>query len=167
MIKKLKQLPRGMQFMLVMILVYATAGLVNAPFTMSALRDSLKVFIGIVPILLVVFFIMFLLNLWVKPELVKKYLGHESGIKGWLYAILGSIIFAGPPYVLYPILGDLKKHGMKTELLAVFLNTRTVQPAFLPVLIYYFGLPFAVVISIYSLIFSILSGMLIGKLAKV
>lgn len=166
MIDKIKKLPGGVKFMLGMLAVYLLASLVDKAFVLSALNQSIQTFIQLLPILAVVFAIIFIVNLFLKPETIKKHLGQDSGLKGWLYASLGSVLIVSPPYVIFPLLGQLKQHGMKYSLMAVFLGNRNVQPAFLPVMVYYFGLPFTVIISSYILIFSILSGILVGKVMK-
>ncbi|MCF7910280.1 permease, partial [Candidatus Pacearchaeota archaeon] len=112
-----------------------------------------------------VFGIMFFVNLFLKPEKIKKHLGHESGIKGWVYTLfVGSFVPMGPPYVVFPLLGDLKKSGMRNSLIVAFLNIRNLQLIFLIVLISYFGLLFTLVLGIYVFIFAILNGVLIEKI---
>jgi hypothetical protein len=83
-----------------------------------------------------------------SPSKINKHLGKNSGVKGWLYAIAGGIFISGPPYILYPMLGELKKHGARNGLLAAML-------------IYYFNLRYAVILSIYIILFSILNGILL------
>jgi uncharacterized membrane protein YraQ (UPF0718 family) len=166
MINKIKKLSGGVNFMLGMIAIYLIAGIANPSLVMGALNKSFQTFVGLLPILALVFGIIFIINLFLDPEKIKKHLGHESGMKGWLYAILASILITAPPYVMLPLLGQLKKHGMKYSLLAVFLENKNVQLVFLPVMAYYFGVSFTVVISVYIMIFSILSGIFIGKIMQ-
>jgi len=164
MIKKLEKIPGAVKFLSAMVTVYIVAGLINFEYILSISGNLGKNIIEIIPIILLAYIAVFIINLYVSPERIKRHLGHDSGLKGWAYASLGSIIFSGPPYVILPILGELKNHGMRYSFIAVFLNNRNVQPAFLPVMIYYFGLTFTVVVSVYILIFAILSGMIMGKL---
>lgn len=164
MIKKFKNLPTGVKFLHGMIAVYFLVGLFKFSYLVSVLKNLLSNFAEIIPILCLAFFMVFLVNLYVKPEIIKKHLGHDSGIRGWLYAIIGSIIIGGPPYVIFPILQELKSHGMKNSLIVTFLNNRNVQPAFLPVMAYYFGLRFTVVLSLYIVLFAIMSGLIIGRI---
>jgi uncharacterized membrane protein YraQ (UPF0718 family) len=98
--------------------------------------------------------------------MIIKYLGQEAGLKGWLLAIIGGILVSGPPYILFPLLKDLKKKGMSNALLAVFLYNRNVKIPFFPVMIYYFGLTYTVIISFYIIIFSIFNGLLINFFLK-
>jgi uncharacterized membrane protein YraQ (UPF0718 family) len=162
----IKNLPRGLQFLVLMIVLYLATGLVRYSYLAAISKNLLKNVVEILPVLFWAFFIVFLVNYFIKPEAIKKHLGHDSGMKGWLYTLLGSILISGPPYVIFPILKELRGHGMKYSLLAAFLNNRNVQPAFLPVMAYYFGLPFTIILSFYVIIFSILTGVIIGQLVK-
>ncbi|HBO16422.1 MAG: hypothetical protein UR69_C0003G0033 [Candidatus Moranbacteria bacterium GW2011_GWE2_35_2-] len=166
MIDKIKKLPGGVKFMLSMAVVYLIAIFVDKSFVLSSFNKFVQTLIELLPILVLVFGVIFIVNIFLNPETIKKHLGHDSGLKGWFYASLGSVLIVSPPYVIFPLLGQLKKHGMKYSLMAVFLGNRNVQPAFLPVMVYYFGLPFTVVISVYILIFSVLSGIVMGRVME-
>jgi uncharacterized membrane protein YraQ (UPF0718 family) len=164
MIEKLKKMPGALKFLSAMVVTYIVAGLINFEYILSASKNLAKNIIEVVPILLLAYIAVFLINLFVSPEKIKRHLGNDSGLKGWIYASLGSIFISGPPYVILPILGKLKDQGMRHSFIAVFLNNRNVQPIFLPVMVYYFGLPFTVIISVYIMVFAIISGMIMGKL---
>ena len=166
MIGKIKNLSATTKFLLTMVVLYLAAGILNSEYIALVTVKLWKNIIEIIPILLIVYFFLFLINLLIKPEKIKKNLGHKSGIKGWVYAVLGSIFIAGPPYVMFPILSELKKHGMKDSLIATFMNNRNVQLPFLPVMVYYFGLPFTIIMSVYILIFAVINGIILGKFMK-
>lgn len=159
-----KKLSGGMKFLIIVVLIYLVIGLFNFSVAWNSFLDFLQMSLKIVPILVIVFVVMALVNLYFTKERIGKYLGAESGFKGWIYAIVSGILVSGPPYVLYPLLGELKKDGMKDSLVAVFLYNRNVKIPFIPVMIYYFGLNFTVVLSLYIIIFSILNGKIMGWL---
>ena len=76
------------------------------------------------------------------------------------------MLIVGPPYILYPILGDLKKQGMKNSLIAAFINNRSVQPVFMPVMAHYFGLSFTIIVFVLTFIASFPSAILTDKLSR-
>jgi uncharacterized membrane protein YraQ (UPF0718 family) len=156
----------GIKFFLVVLFIYFIIALFNTHLIVKAVIDFLNMFIKIIPIICIVFIVMVGIDLYFTNERTKKYFGEKSGVKGWIYAIVSGSLISAPPYVLYPLLGQLKKQGMKNSLLAVFLYNRNVKIPFVPVMIYYFGLKFTVIISLYILIFSIVNGMLIGALVE-
>lgn len=164
MIAKLKKMPGGIKLVLLVMGSYLCVGYFNRSYAEGALRSFIQTLINIVPILIFVFTVMFLINIFVQPAAIKKHLGSDSGLKGWMYAILASILIAGPPYILMPFFGELQKQGMKNSLIVLFFSNRNVQPPFIPVMIYYFGTPFTVVISMYILIFSVINGLVLGKI---
>ena len=141
--------------------IFVILSFFNINFVIESLINTWRMIIKIIPILGFVFIFSVFINLYLKNNVIKKYLGKDSGIKGWLYAIFAGILIAGPPYILYPMLGELKKAGVKNSLLAVFLYNRNIKIPFIPVMILYFGLSYTIVISLYILLFSILNGILV------
>ena len=94
---------------------------------------------------------------------VSKYVGKGSGIKGWSLAISTGILSHGPIYVWYPLLKDLRDRGMRSGLIAAFLYSRAIniKIPLLPLIVYYFGVLFVVVLLPYIVIASIVEGEII------
>ncbi|MEA1926129.1 MAG: permease [Patescibacteria group bacterium] len=159
---KKQKIGGGTKFLMAVLILYAVMALSNFQFASEAFLSFLRMLVRITPILIVVFFIIAGVNFYFTPQKVKKYLGHGSGFKGWLYAVISGILVSGPPYILFPLLGELKERGMKNSLLAVFLYNRNVKIPFLPVMVFYFGLSFTVAVSVFIIFFSILNGLLLG-----
>ncbi len=161
-----KRISTGMKFFLAVIFVYLGISIFNSTLTQNAIIETLRMFTRIIPMLVIVFIIMIVVNLYIDSGKIKKHLGEEAGLKGWFNATIAGILISGPPYVLYPLLKDLKKSGMKDSLLAVFLFNRNVKIPFIPVMIFYFGLGYTVLFSGFIIIFSILNGLLIERILK-
>ena len=102
--------------------------------------------------------LMALINYLVNPETVSKYVGEGSGIKGLSLAIFTSILSHGPFYVWYPLLRDLRNEGMKSGLIAFCLYNRATKMPLLPLMIYYFGAPFVVILTGLMIIARIVQG---------
>ena len=149
------------KFLTIILLVYLIVGLINPALSLNAFRYFVGMLSKVFPVLALVFIILFFTNMLLSPSKINKHLGKNSGVKGWLYAIAGGIFISGPPYILYPMLGELKKHGARNGLLATMLYNRNVKIYFLPAIIYYFNLRYAVILSIYIILFSILNGILL------
>jgi uncharacterized membrane protein YraQ (UPF0718 family) len=140
--------------------VYDSNRLENALSTLAGLTAR------IAPVLLLVFGVMFLTNLFFESNRVIRFLGAGSGLRGWMLAIAGGIVSSGPIYMWYPLLGDLKEKGMKDSLIAAFLYNRAVKIPLLPMMVYYFGWTFALVLSIYMVLFSVADGVLVQSLVR-
>ncbi|HEC95326.1 MAG TPA: permease [Thermoplasmatales archaeon] len=156
-----KTLYYGLCFLGFVLILYIILFFFNTEKTYGSLQVSLNIIVQILPILFLVIFLIGVSNYFLKPKTVLKYLGKESGVKGWLLAITMGIVSHGPIYTWYPLLKELRNHGMRTGLLAVFLYNRAVKIPLLPIMIYYFGVVFVVVLTVYMIIASVIEGKLI------
>ena len=161
-----RKLSGRVKFMFLMIAVYGVIALFDPAAVVNALKYFRSIILEVIPVLALVFVILFLTNAFLKPERIRKHLGADSGARGWLYAIIGGIIITGPPYILYPMLGDLQKHGARNALIAAMLYNRNVKIHFLPAMVYYFGIRYTVVLSVYIILFSVLNGKVLELLVK-
>ena len=156
----------GWLFLALVLVVYGLFSLVSPEATAQALHFFTHVMGTLLPILGLVFLLLFIANLLLEPKRIKRYLGKESGIKGWVTVILGGILSMGPIYAWYTMLSELQKKGMRSALIAAFLYSRAVKPPLLPLMIYYFGLTYTLVLCMYLIGFAIISGILVEKLTK-
>ena len=162
--KNKKGLPAPAKFLAAVLAAYLVTAIIDLSTARNAAINFLEMFAKILPILIFIIIVMTLVNTYFTKERTEKFLGHKSGIQGWIYTIIASFFIIGPPYILYPFLGTLKKRGMKNSLLAAMMYNRNIKIYFLPAMIYYFGLKFTIIISIYIILFSIITGKFIEKI---
>jgi len=132
----------------------------------DALAVLIRLLVRIVPILLVVFVVMFLANLFFENKSISRFLGKGSGFRGWMVAIAGGIVSSGPIYMWYPLLSDLKEKGMRDSLIATFLYNRAIKIPLLPMMVHYFGWEFTVALSVYMVLFSVVDGVMVQRLTQ-
>jgi hypothetical protein len=53
---------------------------------------------------------------------------------------------------------------MRTALTAVFLYSRAIKLPLLPLMIYYFGLPYTLILCLYLVAFAVINGILVERL---
>jgi len=147
-------------FLGVVCLAYLLVAATDSASFVQCLRLFSRLLLRILPVLAGVYILMFLFDLLFKPKSVVKYLGSGSGVKGYLIAMLSGILSAGPIYVWYSMLSELKEKGMKNSLAAVFLYNRAIKLPLLPLMVYYFGGAFTIAITFYMILFSVLIGLL-------
>jgi len=162
-----KNLYHGFSFLVVVIILYVVLSFFDSENIYRSLYASLQIIIQILPVLILVILLMGAVNYFLKPKIVSKHLGKESGVKGWLLAISIGILSHGPIYVWYPLLKDLHNQGMRTGLVAVFLYNRAIKIPLLPVMIYYFGFTFVVVLMVWMVIASLIEGKIIDAVEGV
>jgi len=159
--------PSGSNVFLLVIAVLYTA---LAAYDIALFMETLQAFVDllgkVVPIMFLVFVMMFVVDLVVEPGTVKKKLGKGSGSMGWSVAVLGGVLSTGPIYVWYPLLEDLRMKGVKDSLIVAFLYARAVKIPMAPMMIYYFGWTFTAVLYMYIIVFSVLNGVLVERLLR-
>jgi len=162
----LEKINKKWLFLIIVGIIYLGFAFANMSLTQNALSEFVLLLKKIIPILIMVFILMFLSNFFLNPKKISKLIGKNAGTKGWLISIASGIVSSGPIYMWYPLLADLKTKGMKNSFIAAFLYNRAVKIPMLPMMIYYFGLPFTIIITIYMVLFSIINGVLVEKLIK-
>lgn len=152
---------RGKYLLLIVLILYGLLFIVNSQAAQLALQKSGKTLVKIVPILLMVILLTSLLNFFLQAKQIARHLGEESGGKGWFWALAAGVISHGPMYIWYPLLEDLRSHGMKDAFIVVFFASRTIKIPLLPIMIDYFGLTFTIVLSFYLLVGALIQGLIL------
>jgi uncharacterized membrane protein YraQ (UPF0718 family) len=144
--------------------IYAFVGLFDSALMIEGLHRFGSLLARVSPVILVVFVLMFLFSLFVKKRSLVRHLARETGIWAWLFAVLAGVLSAGPIYVWYPLLGELKQRGASNGLIATFLYSRALKLPLLPLMAHYFGWVYTVVVSACIVAFSVISGLLMNRL---
>ena len=134
--------------------------------TLHAIRASGNILFNMLIPLSLVFILMLLLNLFLKPAQIVRFLGRESGIKGLSLAVAGGIISTGPIYAWYPLLKELKEKGAGNLTIAVFLHNRAVKPFLLPLMVAYFGWLYVLVLTVLTMFISVALGYSLSYLVQ-
>jgi len=79
-------------------------------------------FVEMIWILPAVMVLMGLFMVWVPKDMVEKYLGKTSGIKGFAIAILFGALPTGPLYVAFPLAASLISKGARISNIVIFLS---------------------------------------------
>jgi uncharacterized membrane protein YraQ (UPF0718 family) len=155
----------GFYFLGGVILLYILLALVDPEHVLQSLKTTGKVLIRVAPIILLVIGLMGIAHYLLRPQSVSRYLGKDSGMKGYLIAVSTGILSHGPIYIWYALLKELRDRGMSEGLIAVFLYNRAIKLPLLPLLIHYFGISFAVILLVYMVLASLLQGEIMTRWA--
>ena len=154
----------GWVFLGSVIVSYGLVGLIEPEATIQAWLFFKNVLGRVLPVLGLVFILLFIANLLLDPKWIKQYLGTGTGLKGWVASVFAGILSVGPIYVWYAVLSELQAKGMRTALVATFLYSRAVKLPLLPLMIYYFGTTYTLVLSLYLVLFAGFNGLVVEKL---
>ena len=155
---------RGLKFLGFVAVIYLIVALFSTDKFIKSLSFTAEALGEVIPILAVVVFIMAAINLFFNPKGLAKHLGEDGGVKGWLLALGLGILSHGPMYAWYPVLEELKKHGLRNGYIAAFFYTRAIKIPLIPMMIHYFGWAFTVFLSLYIIPAAWLQGWLIDKI---
>lgn len=156
----------GWIFLGAVVLLYAVTALGSTDLATETLTFFFDMLVQVIPVLAIVFALIFLFELFLNPRRVKAYLGASSGLRGWAAALGAGILATGPVYAWYALLGELRAKGMKASLAAAFLYARALKFPLLPLLIHYFGLTYTLVFSVYLFVAAVLSGLFTGWIER-
>ncbi len=143
------------------ILLYALLFVVDPGNASAALGSALSLALTIAPILLLVTVFVALVNYAVTGDAIAAALGSESGVTGYLVAIVGGVLSHGPVYAWYTLLADLRERGMRDGLIAVFLYNRAIKLPLLPLFLYYFDVEYAAVLLGTMVVASVVQGVVV------
>lgn len=150
-------------FPLVMTFVYGFLALVYPSQTMSALKASGKVLLQVIPALIVAFGVMVLVNLWISPASVKRFLGSGKELRLAPLSSVAGILSMGSIYVWYPLLKDFREKGVPDFHLANFLGCRAVKIPLMPLMAAYFGWKFTLILSALLVFDAVLTGLVVSS----
>ncbi len=153
-------------FMAFSLLLLLLVFIFNKEKGIEATKAFYHLIIEILPFLLVVFILMVLINLYLKMDVIKKHMGKESGIKGWIIAIVAGLLSMGAIYMWFPLLKDIINKGVKPGLVAVFLYNRAIKLHWLPLMAFYFGVKYVFVLTVITILVSVLQGNIIDFIFK-
>ena len=118
-----KRTVRLLVFPASVLFIYGILFIIMPEKASTAIRSSGKVFVNIIMPLCLVFILMLVLNVFLNPAYITKFLGKEAGIQGIILSAVAGIISAGPIYAWYPMLKALREKGADSSFIAIFLGS--------------------------------------------
>jgi len=130
----------------------------------NASGSFLKEMFLILPALMV---ILGLFSVWVSKDIVMKYLGRVSGIRGSLIAVLFGSLPTGPLYLAFPVASALLKKGASVSNVVIFLSAwAAIKIPQEIVELQFLGFRFMVLRLSLTLIFVLIMGRMVEALAE-
>jgi uncharacterized membrane protein YraQ (UPF0718 family) len=88
----------------------------------QGLNSGLKMIVEIIPLLLFAFIVAGMIQVLLPQELLSRWIGEESGLKGILIGTLAGGVTPGGPYVSLPVVAGFLKAGAGVGTLVAFLT---------------------------------------------
>ena len=130
----------------------------------SVLGMSKNYFLELIMILPAIMIIIGLFSVWVPKEIVVKYMGKTSGIKGIFLAIALGMLPTGPLYIAFPMAAALLKKGAKISNIVIFISAWACIKLPQELMeVQFLGIEFTLLRLTLTIIFVIIMGIIIGK----
>lgn len=130
----------------------------------AALESGAILFASVTILIIAVFALVGLIQVWVGRDLIAGLLGRESGFKGLLIAVGCGALLIGPPYVIFPLLMSLRRLGARWAVVTIVLASYALKPQMLPIEAQFLGVPFALVRGVLTLLLAIPLGLAVERL---
>jgi uncharacterized membrane protein YraQ (UPF0718 family) len=134
--------------------------------TRLSLAASGQALLKMAPLLLGVFGLIGLFEVFVPPELIKQWMGEGTGFAALLVGGLVGAVAIGPPVAAFPIAGSFLQAGAWPPAVAAFIvSWVSVGVISLPVEAHVFGWRFALSRNAITFVAALLIGLIVGTLA--
>jgi len=146
----------------IVLVVYIVLWALNPSWWVQVGSYFLKTFLNkILPLLVMVYFLMFVLSFVWDNKLVKKWLAEWKYWHKLIFSALWGVIVSGPLYVWYDFLKELKNKWLTNGHIAAFIWARGIKLPFLAMMIGFFGLNFTLIYNLVLLVFAFLVGLVV------
>ena len=151
----------------ILALVFSIIAYRKGQFT-ATIKTSLDMAVEILPLLIFVFIVAAAIRAIIPHEVLSRWIGAESGIKGIFIGTLTGAIAPGGPYVSLPLAAGLLRSGAGIGTMVAFLTAWSLWAAArLPMEIGILGWRFTLIRFISVFFFPPIAGMIARLLAKI
>ena len=152
-------------FNIIIILLLIFSFFKNKKKSLKALHIAFKSFKQIFPLLMIIFFILIFIQGLFSIKQVGDFISSKSGFLGYIISASVGAFFHVPPFIAFPLGGQLLRNGVNAGTIAVFITSLVMVHTFsIPIEIKELGLKFALIRNALAFAFAILIGILIGVL---
>jgi len=142
-------------FLFIILIMYLIIGFFNFDYFLLVWKEVYNIFIKqILWVLVIVFFLMFILNILLEKEKVKQLIKNSNNFTKYIFSIIWGIFSTGPVYMWYPFLKQLKDHWLHYGHIASFIYARAIKLPFITVMILYFWLKYTIIFNFVLLFLS-------------
>jgi len=129
------------------------------------ISDNFALFsVDMLKVLPCAFILIGLFEIWVKRETVEKHFGEESGIRGYIWAILLAGTTVGGLYVAFPVAYSLYSKGAKLSVIFTYIGASAICR--IPMTIFeasFLGIKFTAIRLLVSIPLVIVTSILLGN----
>lgn len=160
------RLIRSQWLLLLTVGLYLWAFIVAPQRAQQALTVGATTFASVLLLIVAVFGLVGLLQVWISRELIVRLLGREGGVKGLLIAALCGTLLIGPAYIIFPLLMSIQKQGARWAVITIVLTSYAVKLQMIPIEVGFLGWPFSLGRAVITIALAIPTGLLVEALME-
>ena len=141
--------------------LYLWALAIDPARTWQAVQVSARLFASVALIIVAVFGLAGLIQVWLDRERVARLLGREGGVRALLLAALCGMLLIGPSYVVFPLLKTVREQGARWAVIGIVLAAWAVKVPMVPLEVQFLGWRFSLSRSLLTLLFAFPIGLLL------
>ena len=148
------------------IILYSAIFLINPERAGRALTTAAITFSSVLLLIIAVFCLVGLLQIWISRDLIVRLLGREGGVKSLIIAALCGTLLIGPAYIIFPLLMEIQKRGARWAVITIVLTSYAVKLQMIPVEVGFLGWPFTLGRALVTIALAIPTGLLVEAMME-
>lgn len=157
-----KLLREALIYILLGLAIWSVVALFSFTKSVQVAKVAYKGFAGAAWIIVSVFFFIGLIQAWVTPEQLSKYLGKSAGWKRFAFASTVPILLGGSLFTMLPLTKSLKDKGASDSAILAFLTAWSGKAPLIPLEAQFLGWRFTIVRTVLIIPTAIVMG-LVGE----
>ncbi|MGE4579547.1 MAG: permease [Desulfuromonadales bacterium] len=160
------KLLRSQWLLLSVVVLYLWAFQVAPERAQEALAVSGRTFGSVLLIIISVFGLMGLLQVWISRDKVAAMLGKEGGWKALVIAAACGTVLIGPAYIIFPLLQSIRAQGARWAVITAVLAAYAVKIPMIPLEVQFLGWSFSISRSVLTILTAIPIGLLVEAIME-
>lgn len=132
-------------YVLLGLVIWGTVALFSFVKSVFVAQVAYKAFAGAFWIIISVFFFIGLIQAWITPEQLSKYLGKTAGWKRFAFASTVPIFLGGSLFTIFPLTKSLKEKGASNSAILAFITAWSGKAPLLPLEAQFLGWRFTII----------------------
>ncbi|MHB9149216.1 MAG: permease [Thermoleophilia bacterium] len=147
--------------LVVVVGLYLWAFVADSQGAVRALASGGRVFMSVVLIIVSVFGILGLFQVWVDKKKVAAHLGERAGLGTVVLGAAFGTVLVGPVYVIFPLLFAIRAHGARWAVVTAVLTAWAVKIPMVPLEVQFLGWRFSLARTVLTFVGAIIMGFLV------
>ncbi len=142
-------------FFFIILILYLVISLINISWWLSVAKYFFTILIWtIFPVLILVYFLIFIFNLIIDKDYIKNFLKKWNYFSKLILSVVWGILSSWPVYLWYPLLKKFKQQWITDWHIASFIYARAIKIPLLLMMVSFFWLKYTLIFNLVVFVFA-------------